>query len=66
MIRSAEDPRPDEESVPPAERPRGSEVELARGRVEHTPFSLINWVALVVAAFAVVVLVLVVVAYVVA
>jgi hypothetical protein len=66
VIRSVDDPRADEESVPPAERPRGGEAELARGRVEQTPVSVINWVAVVIGVFAALVLVLVVVAYVVA
>ena len=66
MIRSLEDPRTDEESVPPAERPRGSEEELTRGRVEQTPFTMISWVTVVIGAFAVLVLAVVVVAYVIA
>ena len=66
MIRSADASRTDEDSVPPAERPRGSEEELAHGRVEQTPFSVINWVAVVIAASAVLVLAVVVVAYVLA
>jgi hypothetical protein len=66
VIRSADDTRTDEESVSPAERPRGGEEELARGRVEQTPFSVINWVAVVIGAFVVLVLGVVVVAYVVA
>jgi hypothetical protein len=49
-----------------AEQSRGSEQELARGRVEQTPFSVISWVGVVVGAFAVLALALVVVAYVVA
>ena len=66
MIRSVDDPRADEESAPPAERAPGSEQELARGRVEQTPFSMINWVAVVIGAVVLLVLVLAVVAYVVA
>jgi hypothetical protein len=50
----------------PAEQSRGGEQELARGRVEQTPFSMISWVGVVIGAFAVLALALVVVAYVVA
>jgi len=50
----------------PAEQPRGSEQELARGRVEQTPFSMISWVGVVIGAFAVLALALVAVAYLVA
>ncbi len=66
VIHSVDDRQSDEGPAPPAERPRGSEEELARGRVEQTPVTVINWVALVIGAFAALVLVLVVVAYVVA
>lgn len=66
MIRSLEDPRTDEESVPSAERPRGSEEELTRGRVEQTPFTMISWVTVVIGASVLLVLAIVVVAYVVA
>jgi hypothetical protein len=64
--------RPDDETgaaperAAPAEQPRGGEQELARGRVEQTPFSLISWVGVVIGAFAVLALALVAVAYVVA
>jgi hypothetical protein len=66
MTSSLDDPGTDEESVLPAERSRGSEEELARGRVEQTPVTMINWVAVVIGAFVLVVLVIVVVAYVIA
>ena len=66
MVRPADDPGADEDVAPPAERPRGSEEELARGRVEQTPFSMINWVAAAIGAVVVLALVVVVVAYVVA
>jgi hypothetical protein len=66
MISSLHDPGTDETSVPPAERPRGSEEELARGRVEQTPVTMINWVAVVIGAFALLVVAIVVVAYVIA
>jgi hypothetical protein len=54
------------EDAVPAEQPRGGEQELARGRVEQTPFSMISWVGVVIGASVVLVLALVVVAYVVA
>jgi hypothetical protein len=38
-----------EPRTPPAERPPTGETELARGRVEQTPASLISWVALAIA-----------------
>jgi len=66
VTRPVDDPDTVAESVPPAELPRTGEEELARGRVEQTPVSVINWVAVVIGAVVVVVLVLVVVAYVVA
>jgi hypothetical protein len=66
VIRSLEDPVADEQTTPPAERPRTDETELARGRVEQTPFSIINWVALAIGAVVALALVVVVVAYVVA
>jgi hypothetical protein len=50
----------------PAEQSRGGEQELARGRVEQTPFSMISWVGVVIGAFAVLALALVAVAYLVA
>ena len=65
VMRSLEDTVTDEQ-LPPAERPGTDEAELARGRVEQTPFSMINWVALGIGAFAALVLVIVVIAYVVA
>jgi len=64
--------RPDDETgaapeeAVPAEEQRGGEQELARGRVEQTPFSMISWVGVVIGAFAVLALALVAVAYVVA
>ena len=64
--------RPDDETgtvsaeAVPAEQPRGGEQELARGRVEQTPFSMISWVGVVIGAFAVLALALVAVAYLVA
>jgi hypothetical protein len=64
--------RPDDETgvapeeTDPAAQPRGSEQELARGRVEQTPFSLISWVGVAIGAVAVLALALVAVAYVVA
>jgi hypothetical protein len=64
--------RPDDETgaapaeAVPAEQPRGGEQELARGRVEQTPFSMISWVGVVIGAFAMLALALVAVAYVVA
>jgi hypothetical protein len=64
--------RPDDETgaapekTAPAVQPRGSEQELARGRVEQTPFSLISWVGVAIGALAVLALALVAVAYVVA
>jgi hypothetical protein len=66
VIRPADHVDEDSEGVPPAERPRSGEQELARGRVEQTPVSMINWVAVVIGAFALLVLVLVVAAYVIA
>lgn len=66
VTRPVDDPDTDAETVPPAELPRTGEEELARGRVEQTPVSMINWVAVVIGAVVVVALVLVVVAYVVA
>jgi hypothetical protein len=65
MVRSP-DPGAAEDSAPPAERPRGSEEELARGRVEQTPVSMISWVAVVIGAVVALVLVIVVIAYVIA
>ena len=59
-------PGADEKSVPPAERPPGSEEELARGRVEQTPVTVINWVAVVIGALVALALAVVVVAYVIA
>jgi hypothetical protein len=50
----------------PAEQSRGGEQELARGRVEQTPFSMISWVGVVIGGFAVLALALVAVAYLVA
>jgi hypothetical protein len=64
--------RPDDETgtvsaeAIPAEEPRGGERELARGRVEQTPFSMISWVGVVIGGFAVLALALVAVAYLVA
>ena len=64
--------RPDDETgtvsaeAIPAEQPRGGAQELARGRVEQTPFSMIGRVGVVIGAFAVLALALVAVAYVVA
>lgn len=66
MIRSLDVDRANEERTPPAERPRTAEEELARGRIEQTPFSLISWVGLALALLVAVALVLVVVAYVLA
>ncbi len=66
MARSLDDPGADEKSVPPAERPPGSEEELARGRVEQTPVTVINWVAVVIGALVALALAVVVVAYVIA
>jgi hypothetical protein len=66
MIGSLEDRQADEKTVPAAERARGSEEELARGRVEQTPVTMIGWVALAIGAFAVLVLVVVVAAYLIA
>ncbi|HET6684619.1 MAG TPA: hypothetical protein VFG75_13050 [Gaiella sp.] len=66
MIGSLHDPGTDERSFPPAELPRGSEEELARGRVEQTPVTMINWVAVAIGAFAVLVLAIVVAAYLIA
>ena len=54
------------EGAVPAEQSRGGEQELARGRVEQTPFSMISWVGVVIGAAVALVLALVVVAYVVA
>lgn len=65
VIRSLEDPVSDDQ-LPPAERPRTGEAELARGRVEQTPFSMITWVAVGIVAFAALVLVIVVIAYLIA
>jgi hypothetical protein len=66
MARPLDDPSADEKSVPSAERPRGSEQELARGRVEQTPVTVINWVAVAIGALVVLALAIVVVAYVIA
>ena len=52
--------------APPAERRPTDEVELARGTVEQTPVSMINWVAVVIGAVVVLALVVVVAAYLVA
>jgi hypothetical protein len=54
------------ERTPPAERPRTEEQELARGRVEQTPFSVISWVGLTIGLVVLLVVALVVVAYLVA
>ena len=64
MTRSADLEDEREEHI--AEEPRGSEEELARGRVEQTPVTMINWVALAIGAFAAIVVAVVVVAYLVA
>ena len=53
-------------ATPPAERPATDEVVLARGKVEQTPFSMINWVAVVIGAVVARVLVLFVAAYLIA
>jgi hypothetical protein len=66
VIRTADDVDEASEGTPPAERPRSGEQELARGRVEQTPVSMINWVAVVIGAFAALVLVVVVAAYLIA
>jgi len=66
VMRSSESPVADERRTPPAEPPRTGEQELTRGRVEQTPFSMINWVAVVIGTFAALVLAVVVVAYVIA
>ena len=50
----------------PAERPPTDEVALVRGRVEQTPVTLINWVALVIGAVVVLALLVVVAAYLIA
>ena len=55
--------RADEAGVPPAERPSTAEEELARGRVEQTPFSVISWVGVALALLVGIALVLVVAAY---
>jgi hypothetical protein len=55
--------RADEARVPPAERPSTAEEELARGRVEQTPFSVISWVGVALALLVGIALVLVVAAY---
>jgi hypothetical protein len=52
--------------TPPAERPPTDEVEVARGRLEQTPFAMIGWVAFVIAAVVVLALILVVAAYLIA
>lgn len=54
------------EQVPPAELPRDEEQEVAAGRVSSTPFTVINWVALMIALVAGIALGIVVVAYLVA
>ena len=51
------------DATPPAERPPTDEVALARGKVEQTPVTLINWVAVVIGAVVVLALVVVVAAY---
>ena len=66
VSRPADQIRDEAEERPPAEQPRGSEQELARGRVEQTPFTMINWVGVAIGAIALVALALVVVAYVLA
>ena len=72
VIRSVDVPRPEDKAeenearMPPAERPRTGEEELARGRVEQTPVSMISWVAVALTLLAALALVLVVVAYVIA
>jgi len=53
-------------ATPPAERPPTDEVALVRGRVEQTPVTLINWVALLIGAVVVLALVVVVAAYLIA
>ena len=65
MTRSLEDPVGDDQ-LPPAERPRTGEEELARGRVEQTPFSMINWVAVVIGPSTALVLLIVVISYLIA
>ena len=62
----AEDLEDAHERTPPAEQPRSEEQELARGRVEQTPFTMINWVAVAIGAVVVLVVAVVVVAYVIA
>lgn len=66
VIRHADETRTEVEETSPAEQPRGAEQELAHGRVEQTPFAMINWVGLVIGAFALLALALVVAAYLVA
>ena len=66
MSRPADQIRDEPGARLPAEQPRGSEQELARGRVEQTPFTMINWVGLGIGAFALLALALVVLAYVLA
>jgi len=53
-------------ATPPAERPPTDEVALARGRVEQTPVTLVNWVAIAIGAVVVLALVVVVAAYLIA
>jgi len=66
VIRPDDETRAAPEEAVPAEQPRGGEQELARGRLEQTPFSMIGRVGVVIGAFAVLALALVAVAYVVA
>jgi len=54
------------DATPPAERPPTDEVAVARGTVEQTPLTLINWVAVVIGAVVVLALILVVAAYLIA
>jgi hypothetical protein len=52
--------------TPPAEHLPTDKVEVARGRLEQTPFAMIGWVAFVIAAVVVLALILVVAAYLIA
>src|SRR5262245_41488999 len=65
MTSAAGPPEPSESNAP-AEQPPTDEVAVARGRVEQTPFSMINWVGIVIGAVVVLALVVVVAAYLIA
>ena len=66
MTRPVDDTGDVPEHALPAEQPGGGEQELARGRIEQTPVSLINRVGVAIGALALFALALAVLAYVLA